>query len=452
MSDIDPDFNYLHNNRTVDSDYYNEQKINRTFSNNLNFSLMHLNIRSLPLHFTELLCYLDTLDIEFKIIALSETAINSTHTRYTIVSYNCEMNYRSKRKGGGVSLYIHSTLQYKLRNKLQLGGEVNSVFVELFKHTTNTKYNVTCGCVYRPSSMSLREFNKLLSNTFDKIQHEKKYVYITGDFNVNTMPHLKGGLSIQEFKNIFSSNFCFPSINKPTRVTNHSASLIDNIYSNVPIQGSDYHAGVLTVSISDHYGIFCINNCSKIHNKNTQIVKRSFCDRNIANFKQCLLHESWDFVYLSSDLQSAFSRFQGVIDLHLNTNFKKRTIMMNYKNCYPWITEPLRTKHRRKNQLHAIATTSNDDNIMKEYKEAKKVLHSTLRNSVISYFGDQFELNKNDIFKTWKILKDIIGLDGNKTKQKINILIDDKLVIDSLDIANGFNNFLCLLALNLPTI
>ena len=73
LSDIDPDFNYLHNNRTVDSDYYNEQEFNRTFSNNLNFSLMHLNIRSLPLHFTELLCYLDTLDIEFKIIALSET-------------------------------------------------------------------------------------------------------------------------------------------------------------------------------------------------------------------------------------------------------------------------------------------------------------------------------------------------------------------------------------------
>ena len=43
-------------------------------------------------------------------------------------------------------------------------------------------------------------------------------------------------------------------------------------------------------------------------------MKRSFCDRNIANFKQCILHESWDFVYESNDLQTAFSRFQGVID------------------------------------------------------------------------------------------------------------------------------------------
>ena len=255
------------------------------------------------------------------------------------------------------------------------------------------------------------------------------------------MPHLKGGLSIQEFKNIFSSNFCFPSINKPTRVTNHSASIIDNIYCNVPIQGSDYHAGLLTVSISDHYGIFCINNSSKIHNNNTQNVKRSFCDRNIANFRQCLMSESWDFVYLSSDLQSAFSRFQGVIDLHLDTNFKKRTFMMNYKNRYPWITEALRTKIKNKNRLHSIAISSQDDNIMNEYKEAKKILHSTLRNSVISYFGDQLEINKGDLSKTWKVLRDILGLGNNATRQKINFLIEDTLVTDSLDIANGFNNF-----------
>ena len=108
-------------------------------------------------------------------------AINSTHTNYNISSYNCEMDYRSKKKGGGVSLYIHNALQYKHRNDPQLGGDVNSVFLELFKHTTNTKYNVTCGCIYRPPSMSLKECNKLLSITFYKIKQERKYVYISGD-------------------------------------------------------------------------------------------------------------------------------------------------------------------------------------------------------------------------------------------------------------------------------
>ena len=101
MSDIDPDFNYLHNNRTVNSDYFTEQEFNKIISKNINFSLMHLNIRSLPLHFTEILCYLDTLDIEFIILALNLTTItiNSSQKSYNILSYNCEMNYRSNMKG-----------------------------------------------------------------------------------------------------------------------------------------------------------------------------------------------------------------------------------------------------------------------------------------------------------------------------------------------------------------
>ena len=99
----------------VDSDYYTEESFNEKFSNNQRFSLIHLNIRSIPSHFTEFLCYRDVLEIEFKIIALSETALNVTHTHYKIPNYNCEMDYRPKRKEGGVSLYIHSLLQYKPR-------------------------------------------------------------------------------------------------------------------------------------------------------------------------------------------------------------------------------------------------------------------------------------------------------------------------------------------------
>ena len=51
--------------------------------------------------------------------------------------------------------------------------------------------------------MSLAAFNELLSDMFGKIQHENKYVYIFGDFNVNTMPNIKGNVNIQDFKTFF---------------------------------------------------------------------------------------------------------------------------------------------------------------------------------------------------------------------------------------------------------
>ena len=145
-----------------------------------------------------------------------------------------------------------------------MGGVVYSDFVELLKSTTSTKQNILCGCVYRPPSMSLAAFNEILSEMFSKIQHENKYVYIFGDFNVNTMPNIKGNVNIQDFKKFFLSNYRRPLITKPTRVTNTCASLIDNIYSNVPINTNNYDSGILKVSISDHYAIFVLDNSTHI--------------------------------------------------------------------------------------------------------------------------------------------------------------------------------------------
>ena len=437
LCDIDPDFNCLNSMFKVDSDYYTEESFNEKFSNNQRFSLIHLNIRSIPSHFTEFLCYLDVLEIEFKIIALSETALNVTHTHYKIPNYNCEMDYRPKQKGGGVSLYIHSLLQYKPRKDLQLGGDVNSIFVEICKSSTNTKYNIICGCIYRPPSMSLLVFNDLLTKMFHKIQGDNKYLYITGDFNVNTLPHVRRGPSTQEFTNIFSSNYCFPFINKPTRVTDHSASLIDNIYSNIPPHNCS--TGILKCSISDHYGIFCIDNYCKISNNETQISKRSFCNKNIARFKNCLRNESWDFVYLSNDIQSAYSRFQGVLDQHLNTSFKRQTFTMNYKKRHPWMTGALRFQIKQKIKLHSFA--SRDDISMEAYKVAKKALQSSLRNAKITYFSNQLEMSKKDIGKTWKVINVILGLGRNKYRKQVSFLIDNEYVTDSLQIANALNNF-----------
>ena len=61
---------------------------------------------------------------------------------------------------------------------------------------------------------------------FGKIQSEKKFVYIFGDFNMNSMSNTIGNANAQEFKNIFSSNYCLPLITKPTRVTHLCASII----------------------------------------------------------------------------------------------------------------------------------------------------------------------------------------------------------------------------------
>ena len=53
LCDLDPDLNYYDHNNSIKSEYYTEQLFNKTFSDNNNLFILHLNIRSVLLHFSE---------------------------------------------------------------------------------------------------------------------------------------------------------------------------------------------------------------------------------------------------------------------------------------------------------------------------------------------------------------------------------------------------------------
>ena len=147
------------------------------------------------------------MNVNFKIIALSETAINSHHTIYRMPHYNIEMNHRVKKRGGRTSVYIHKLLQYIARKERQLGRDCNSVFIEILKNSINTKCNLIYVCVYMPPFMSLQHFNELLARVLGMLQRGRKYVYICRDFNINTLHKDNSGLAKQDFINPLASCF-----------------------------------------------------------------------------------------------------------------------------------------------------------------------------------------------------------------------------------------------------
>ena len=77
------------------------------------------------------------------------------------------------------------------------------------------------------------------------LQEKKKHILIAGDFNVN-VDYLTGGNSnAHNFKNIFPTCFLFSLISRPTRVTNHLATVIDNIYCNTSDIATTRRSGIL---------------------------------------------------------------------------------------------------------------------------------------------------------------------------------------------------------------
>ena len=105
--------------------------------------------------------------------------------------------------------------------------------------------------------MDLNDFNcNYLNKLLENISKEQKSVFFLGDFNVNLLNYNEHNQTNEVLDSI-ASNPYIPLILQPTRITSHSNTLIDNIFSNYVID-SDIISGNLTATISDHLPQFSL--------------------------------------------------------------------------------------------------------------------------------------------------------------------------------------------------
>ena len=96
--------------------------------------------------------------------------------------------------------------------------------------------------------MDVLVFNYLINQLLDKISKEQQ-IFLLGDFNINLLNYNEHQPT-NEFLDSLASNSIIPYILQPTRLTTHSKTLIDNIFSNV--LSCETISGNITATISDH--------------------------------------------------------------------------------------------------------------------------------------------------------------------------------------------------------
>ena len=80
--------------------------------------------------------------------------------------------------------------------------------------------------------MDLTVFNcNYLNTLLENISKEQKSIFLIGDFNVNLLNYNEHNQT-NELLDSLASNLLIPLILQPTRITTHSNTLIDNIFSN----------------------------------------------------------------------------------------------------------------------------------------------------------------------------------------------------------------------------
>ena len=100
-----------------------------------------------------------------------------------------------------------------------------------------------------------------------------------------------------------------------------------------------------------------------------------------------------------------------------------------------------RTSVDHKNKLHAIYSKNPSLENSLKYTRYRNNLTSILRVCGRNYYAEQIEINKHDLKKYWKIIKEIIGKNNSGGNRRTEYNIKGVLTNDLYIISNKFNKY-----------
>ena len=135
----------------------------------------------------------------------------------------------SKSSCGGCVFYVNSRLDHHVRDDLSvIEDNYETIWIEIINHNSKS---LLCCCLHRHPSGDITNFNNHISSTLRKVQKENKSLIIMGDFNINLVNY-DSHPETNDFINLMVSHYLFPHILYPTRITDHSTMITENIFFN----------------------------------------------------------------------------------------------------------------------------------------------------------------------------------------------------------------------------
>jgi hypothetical protein len=357
---------------------------------------------------------------------------------YDLDNYNHESFYRTNRRGGGVSLFIKDSISYTVRSDLNVfNDDAETLFVEVGKCVFNSDKNIIVAVIYRAPNREINSFNETFNNVLNIIKNENKICYLLGDYNINLFNSDSHSQTSDFLDTCFSNNF-LPLINKPTRITKYSATLIDNIFTNDVINSS-ISQGIFLADVSDHFPIFAINKKYK-QNERTISKKRIISDNNLQRFNAALQQHDFNHILQLLDVNTAMNYFHNEFCELYYKCFPLITLKRKYSNNKPWLTVGLKQSIKRKNILYKRFLNHRTPETENDYKLYRNKVQHLLRVAERNHYHDVISYNKNNLKKTWSVMKSIINK-KQVTKRPEFFLHNNRKITNKSEIASRFNDY-----------
>ena len=407
-----------------------------------NINIFHNNVNGLETKFDLIHNFLANSSSEIDIITITETSHNDHDkfkTNIKIKDYDL-FSTPTKSSKGGTAIFSKQKFDTTERLDLKIQHEhFEATWIEL----KNKKgKNVICGCIYRhPHDIVdiFKDFLNYLEICISKLTKENKTIYICGDFNADLLKY-EDNNNYKKFYDLASSYGIFPTILLPTRVTEHSATIVDNIFTNN--LDKSIKSGNIKTDFSDHYSQFISVQNLIIDLKSITIYKRDYSNFSEKSFRDDVSIQNFhnDLENIDDQFQDFYFKLEGCVDRH--APLKKITPKEIKLNQKPWISKELNKMIKTKNKLFKRKKRQpNNENIKRLYNLFRNRVNRELIKSKKYYYTKYFEENNNNSKKVWEGIRSIINIKNSKKTLINQLKINDRIIDQPKEIAETVNNF-----------
>ena len=339
--------------------------------------------------------------------------------------YRCD-----KGRGGGVCLYVRESLTVTLVNiTIDKPEGVEDVWVSV---QSRKLPSIIIGCLYRHPHSSLHTYN-YITEVFNFISLRNKAFYVFGDFNCNILS------SNNKMKQIINNNKLTQLIDKPTRTTSDSATLIDIIVTNKPELALCHD--VVPCPVSDHDLVTVTLDISKP--KRQSAVKTFRQLRNYSPHILCnLLAEeahTLNTIFTTDNVDDQVNKFNQIFYCCLDKCAPLTTKEVK-RPFAPWITDDLRTLIQQRNcALRTFKRDRDNADLEANYRNLKRQVKAAFHHAKSDYYSKALDNSKGNGRETWKILRELVP-DAKKTKTKVPVGDgdDDESIKSQAEYFNAF--------------
>ena len=285
--------------------------------------------------------------------------------------------------------------------------------------------------------MLFRKNMTQLLNEIEKCNYELSF--LCGDFNYDLLKSLIHK-PMQEYLLLLDEHKYIPYINKQTRITHKSATLIDNIY----VQSKSIKPNVSLVIVdgmSDHY--LCLLAYTLKPDKGAKewitIEKRKLNAMSLLKVQHDLLFHDWTCINIL-DTEHAYQYFMERITKSLDNFAPKKLVRIcrDEKFHEPWLTVELMKYNAKCRKLCKKARESRKESDFAKYKQYRNTLNRLKLHIKRKHYDDLFKKIGKNLKLLWNVVNGLLKKSNNKT-EIIELRYNDELYTKQEKICNAFN-------------